>query len=896
MPHALKNMLLFLPLLLATGAFAQQGRIRGRLADTVGHEILKGALITVTSTSDTNFTKKSVSREDASFEVYPLPYGNYSLRISFQGFQPVSRMVQLNQEHPLMDVGMIYLRIKVSELDTIRVEEPAIMLKKDTLLYNASRWQTQPYAPVADLLAELPGIKLNSDGSLTVNGLPVDRILVDGKPFFNGDPKMALQHLPADIIKQIQVYQTTDQRSSFLSLPSNTSANKTVNLVLKINRRKGEFGKVGAGAGPDGVYAAVLDLHHMNGKQQLSIVGDAGNAGSLNTGKAGEGIGMNQAEAFGITRQWNGGINYRDSWRENMDINGNYMNSGQHIEDNRKEHTLNLFPGDSSVILTRQVNSITENSKHRLNVTVENKWNASNLLTVRSNLEMQRTERQSSGQSQQSSGKPEALIYSSTNNNTSTSDTKTGAADLLYLHRGNVTSRSFSAGLGIYGHHNKSNSFNATQTVFADAAITSGNFNRHAVNTQSLFNVSPSLTYTIPIGKKDILDLQGHYHYSTSRSRNEVFRYNEISHQFELRDSLQSNDFNAIYNTARALMNYKLQRKAYTMVIGAGIESDHLQGKNFSNDSTITKHFTGFLPAADLTVRWKNSKSIQFGYRGKPVTLSVMQLQPVTTTADSLFIQEGNPQLKQPFTHSFTLTYSSMPMVSQRFFTLVISGSTTVNAIQHSITLLSNGAQVLKPINMSRLTSIYANAYYRLPLPKQRGDIGLTGNINYSHQPGMSNGQKIHTNMLNLSGTVSWSYNTGKGWSFDINAVTAYNKVQYAQDTDQNNDYFTETIGAKVLYAIRDWSFTLTEFYSWNNSLVTGYQPEAPVLSLTLSRRFLKGKEAELKLSVADLLNQQSGAIRTVTLNAITDMTARTRGRYAMLSFIYNISRFRTGK
>lgn len=890
-----KNIFLFFSLLLlASLAFAQQGRIRGQLADTVGHEVLKGALITLTNTPDSFFTRRIFTKEDASFDAYPLPYGSYVVRITFQGFEPFIRVINLNKEHPLADMGTLYMKIRITELDSVVVEEPPMILKKDTLIYNAGRWHTQPYAPVADLLAVLPGVQVHTDGSLTVNGQPVDRILVDGKPFFSGDPKMALKHLPAEIVSQIQVYQAADQQSSRLGV-AGTSGNKTLNLVLKVNRRHGDFGKAGAGAGPDGVYAAVLDLHHLNGKQQLSVIGDAGNADGLNTGKPGVEAVARSGE-YGIARQWNGGINYRDTWNDRVDINGSFLSNHHHTQDTRQMHMLNLFPGDSSTILDQQINSIIENSRQQMKLTIENKLNATSSITIRPNLQMQHTRSRSSVQSVQTSGQTAAVIYQSAADNTRSSDAQTASADIQFLHKGSKSSRTFSAGLSVYGHQNRSNSFNASQTDYAVPAVATSSFNRHVANNLNLFNLSPSITYTIPVAHRDVLDLQSSYLYNSSSSRSQAYRYNGATHQFDLPDSSQSNDFNTIYNTAKALVSYRLQRGHCSIVLGAGIESDQLQGKDLSDNSIIKRRFTSFLPSADLIIRQNNGKSIQVSYNGKPVALTVQQLQPVTTTADSLSIQEGNPLLKQPFTHSFTLSFSSIRTGSQRFFNAMISGSTTVNAIQNSVTLLNNGAQVFKPVNMKGSANIYANANYTMPFAGQRANLGLTSNIRYSQDPVLSNGRKSDTRMLNLSGAVSCSFNGGKGLSFDINAAPAYNIVHYAQEMGQTNDYFTAAFSSRVMYVIKDRSVTLTESYSWNNSLPPGYQPRAPILSLALSQRLFKRKEAEIKLSIADLLNQQSDAMRTATPNSITDMTARIRGRYAMLSFIYNVSRFKEGK
>lgn len=898
MLNTVRQILMFVPLLLlATGIFAQAGgTISGHLRDTVGHEQLIGALITVISNSDSSFVIRGLSKADASFELHALPYGNFDVRVTFQGFESVFRRVQLSKEEPRVDMGTLYLTIRINELDSVKVQEPPMIMKKDTLAYNASRWQTQAYAPLSALLAKLPGFKLSNDGSLTINGLPVDQILVDGKPFFNGDPKMALQHLPAEIVRQIQVYQSTNEQFFRSGTTSGSPGNKTINLVLKANRRKGDFGKAGVGAGSDDAYAALFDVHHMNGKQQISVVGDAGNAGGLNIGKPNGGVAMSGPGALGITRQWNAGVNYRDTWNDRTDVNGSFTSSRQQTQDVRQMHTENIFPNDSSTMLNQQANNNTATDRHQLNVTIEHKLNEANSLTWRPSMQLNQTENRMWGQSEQHSGQSGAILYKTAENSASSSNGKTASTDIIFLHKGKKPGQSFSAGLTAMGNRNSSNSFNATQTDYATPVAASRIFNQHAVNTQTFLNLSPSLIYKLPIARRDVLTFQTNYMYNNSNLRNHVFRFNELTHAFDLPDSLLNNDFTSIYNTTRATASYMLQREHYSLSLGGGIETDQLRGKNLIDNRAIHNRFTSFLPAADLVVHYNNGTSFQVGYNGSPVMLSVSQLQPVTTTADSLFIQQGNPDLKQPFTHSFIINYSSIKTGSQRFFSVMISGSTTVNTIQNSITLLNNGAQVFKPVNLNGATNIFANANYTIPFPRQYSSVGLKGIVRYSSDPVLSNGRKSKTGIVNVEGELSWSFFAGKGLSIDLSVVSSYNRLSYSLDKSRLNEYFTQTVSSRLEYTIRDYSISLSEYYFRNNSYAPGYQPKAPIMALSASRRLFKRKDGEIIFSIADLLNQQSGAVRTVTPNSINDITAITRGRYAMLSFIYNISRFKAGK
>lgn len=893
-----RSTLIFVALLtmVVTRSSAQYtGTIKGRLVDTAGHQLLRDAFLILTNISDTTWKKKCFSREDATFEVSQLPYGSYFIRITFQGFEPDSQHVSLDKEHPVLDMGDIYLKIRVRVLDSVRVEESPMILKKDTIEYNASRFKTRSYAPLSDLMEILPGIRVNNDGTISMNGRPVDQLLVDGKPFFEGDPQMALRHLPAEIIRKIQVYPTTYEQMG-LSGPPGLAGGKTINLILKSNRRKGDFGKLAVGAGTGGAYAGSMDLNHMNGVQQISVIGDAGNVDGLNTDRPGDAMNTTGNGRYGITRKWNAGINYRDTWNDHATIYGSYVNSQQQTQSVQRMHSLNIFPNDSSTSLDQNSTALSKNGLQRMNLTLENKFSPSNSLFFRPNISLQHTESYSTQQGTATYTQTAAPVYQSSGNNSSTSDNSTISAGLQYLHKGSQLLRSFSVGLDVVSDHNERSGFNFSKTNFSAPSATTNSLNQHSANSGSSLAISPSFSYTLPLGANDALDLLGNYLYNRSSASNQTFRFNDITQKFDQPDQGQSNDFNNIYYAAKALVNYRIHWGHVGIGLGNGIESDQLQGKNVTKNSTIESHYLSMLPSASLHIDLANNKSLQLFYSGKPVPLTVQQLQPVSATTDSLFIQQGNPQLKQPFTHSFSLSYNALNTRTQTFFTAMVSGSVTANAVQNSITLLSNGAQVTMPVNLNGAGNVSANFNYTIPASKLHSTFTLGGDLRYSQDPGLNNGLQNNTHMMNFSGTLSWDLHSPAGIDCRVSTTSEYYIVHYPLDSNRVTGYFTETLSSRLTYTRGDWTGSLTGFYTLNNSLPKGFQPLAPILSPAISRRLLNRKAAEIRLSVTDMLNQQSGASRTTTPNAIIDMWSVTRGRYVLLSFIYNLSRFGISK
>jgi hypothetical protein len=155
-------------------------------------------------------------------------------------------------------------------------EAPPITLINDTIQYNAGSFKTAPNASVEQLLKKLPGVKVEKDGTVKAQGETVTKVLVDGKEFFGNDPKVATKNLPADAVDKVQVY---DRQSDQAQLTGFEDGNyeKTINLKLKKDKKKGLFGKVNAGVGNKDRYEGRFNVNSFKGARQLSAIGMGNN-------------------------------------------------------------------------------------------------------------------------------------------------------------------------------------------------------------------------------------------------------------------------------------------------------------------------------------------------------------------------------------------------------------------------------------------------------------------------------------------------------------------------------------------------------------------------------------------------------------------------------------------
>jgi hypothetical protein len=867
---------LFFVLLTALSAAGQQtGMVYGTLSDTSAHLQLKNAYISLHRFSDSSMQRSFFSSGNGAFSSGQISLGHYYIRISYQGYQTVKFPFMLDKEKQL-DLGTIYMSARVIVLDTIVVKEAAIIQNKDTLEYNASHFKTRDYAVLSELLKLLPGIQLNNDGSITINGQVIDHLMVDGKPFFDGTPAMALTHLPADIVKKIQVFASSNPTSTGIPAPPGFFGNKTLNIVLKANKRKGNFGKIMVGAGSGGAYTGSGDLNHMNGDQQTSLIGDAGNVDNDKSADL-------MSTTNGIQRKINGALNYRDSRNEKTSVNGSIVANDLYNKTTERSHIINIFPGDSSTVLDQNLEGEMHNQMQLINMNLEHKPDAYNTLTFQPRVLLQHTNTNSLQQSIQRYETSADTIYRSNGNTISDGAGKMISSVLQYTHSWQQSVKKISLGMNLSATNDKHYTTGRTETEGT-------NLDQHSSSKNNGLNIAPYLNFIIPVGNKNVLNIQSNYSYNRSTMSYKVFRLNESNQHFDEPDSSQSNDFNSTYNTAAVQLSLRRQLKNFTVTIGSGIESDWISGQNLSNHTHISSRFFNVLPAAMFSLNMRGNNNLMVSYNGKPMPVSVQQLQPVSVTADSLFITKGNPDLQQPYIHSMSVGYTSLIGSNNRFFSASLNSSITMHSIQQSTTLLDNGAQLSIPVNLEGAQNVSLIVSYGLPGIKSKSSFNFAANATYSRNPVLSNGAGNDSRILFYSGTITWNYREVNGFNLNLSTTPGYNSLQTG--LGQHERFFTTAIGARGSYIKKGWEVALSAFYNYNSSLPSNYQPGYPVTIPAVGYRFLKHKEGEIRLSVMDLFNQQSGASRNISPSTISDTRSQNRGRYILATFTYNFRKF----
>lgn len=273
-------------------ASAQQSDVRGVVVDSVKAPVT-GAMVVALTRTDSVIAAFATSGGSGGYILRRLAPGDYILQVTRIGSKPVRRDFTLGSAPMTMDTVVLLESgpVELNEL-VVSAEHVPIVNKPDTLEYNADAFKTRINATVEELLKRLPGVTVESDGTITAQGKQVQQVLVDGKEFFGNDPKMATRNLPAAAIDKVQVLDKKSDAAEFTGIDDGQEIT-TMNLVLKPNARVGYFGRAVGGAGPspdadvafagakadDARYTGALNVNRFSPETQLSIIANRNNVG-----------------------------------------------------------------------------------------------------------------------------------------------------------------------------------------------------------------------------------------------------------------------------------------------------------------------------------------------------------------------------------------------------------------------------------------------------------------------------------------------------------------------------------------------------------------------------------------------------------------------------------------
>jgi len=811
-------------------------------------------------------------------------------------------------------IDTVFRKGKADTLAPVVVEQSPIIVKKDTVEYLADAFKTKPNAVVEDLLKKLPGVQVDKSGTITAQGEQVTRVLVDGKRFFGDDPKMATKNLPPDIVDRIQVFDDLSDQSKFTGFDDGNRV-KTINITTKKDKRHGYFGKAVAGVGNNETYDNSVNLHRFDGDQQMSLVGQANDINKQNFsiqdflggggrgGRGGGGGGGGNAGAggssggSGITTSWAGGINYHDNFGKNTEGYGSYLFNSQHVSTASQSRSQNIITPDSSTFTDQASQSLRRNVNHRINYNLDQKIDSANSFIFRPNVSFQRTTT-SSSQNSAYTGASSDSIYNTNGHSSQENHGINGSFDFLFRHKFAKRYRTYSIDLNLTRNTNEGSGANSSLNQHFSPLLFTDTINQQINTNTNSTNFSPTISYTEPLGKNQILEVNYNYTYNKNISNRNTYAYDYLTNEYDRFDSLYSNDFQNTYYSNRITTNYRIQRQGYNFSVGSGIQMGNLHSLNYTKGTDLTQHYVNFTPTVNIQFNFSKTQNLRVNYTGRTGQPSVTQLQPIITTSDSINFTQGNPNLKQQFTHSLRLLYHNFDPTTQHVIFATVNASMISNDIQNSIVYLpsppnTKGSQLTMPVNLNGTYNVSGYFNYGFPLKKPKSNLSFISNISYNQSQTLINNVSDYTRNTSLGETLSWTTNLKDNFDMNFSSSTTYYIARNTLQSYQNLNYFTQVLSAEITYYTKSgWIFATDFDYTYNGNRAAGYNASVPLLNPSIAKQIFKNKRGEIRFSVFDLLNQNVSVSRSVSANTIVDSRSNVLTRYGLLTFTYNLRKF----
>jgi hypothetical protein len=919
-------------LFISAAAMAQKNEsVKGVAYDTLSRKAVADATITVLLKKDSSLVTFGLTDDYGRFKLDNIPKGEYRLLITHVAYHNTNKIFSITDTTKNLDLGYLFMNDKTKVLQEVVVtnEAPPVTLIGDTVQYNAGSFKTQPNASVEQLLKKLPGVEVAKDGSVKAQGQTVNKVLVDGKEFFGNDPKMATKNLPADAVDKVQVYDRLSDLAQMTGFDDGNSE-KTINLKLKKDKKKGAFGKIMGGGGTDERFEGRFNVNSFKGARQMSAIGMANNTntesfsfmdmmnftgelsrmmrggnGNININITGDDpnaslLGGNNR---GIRTIWGGGLNYNNIIGNKIDFTSNYFYNHYNPKTESQVLRQYILP-DSSYFYNQNSLSNNINNSHRLNLGIDYVIDSFHSLKISPSLGYQHTKNRSLSDYQQSGsdGKQSNNGFSNSITNSTGYNFRN---DLLFRKKFRRRGRTFSLSLQTTLNASDGNGSLESINEFFNRngnGRTIDSIDQRFTNKGDLRGYNARAVYTEPVFKRSLLELSIGKSNTKSTAEKITYDYNDLNGKYDqLNDSL-TNDFENTYGYTNAGIRFRTQKKKYNYAIGLSWQQAELEGTIFipanggtgsgTKDSVFLKSFYNLLPTARFQYNFSRSKNLTVNYRAITNQPTVSQLQPVPDISSVLNIKEGNPDLKQEFIHNIQINYLGVNPFKNRNIFAFFNLNRTDNKIVNADTLYSSGIKKTKPVNVDGVYNLNGDINVGLPARFLKGTVRIGSNLGYNK------GKQFINSIANTINTFSAGPRLGIDMSptdkidISLTAGMNYNKTKYSLQPIFNTTYFSQLYETEFNWQLSKGIFFSTDFsFIINSQRAAGFNARVPLWGASISKYFLNFNRGELKLRVNDILNENIGINRTSNQNYIEDSRVNTLRRYTILTFTYSLTK-----
>jgi hypothetical protein len=924
----LKIFYIFSLLISGSVLLGQSYKLNGKLIDEAKQPAIGSSIFLLKT--DSSFIKGTTTDVDGQFNLENINSDNYILKILSLGYKPVFKSIQIRNQDLI--IPTITLKQNLTNLKEVTIEAQQSLATQngDTTSFKANAYKVNKDATAEDLVSKMPGVTV-VDGKVQAQGEEVKQVLVDGKRFFGDDASAVLKNLPAEVIDKVQVFDKKSDQSQFTGFDDG-NASKTINIVTKAQFKNGVFGKVYGGYGYEDKFKGGGTVNIFKGDRRITVLAQSNNVNEQNFssedlvgvsssnsggggrrggGQGGMGGGNNPSENFQSNTQ-NGinttslfGLNYADKWGKKTEVTASYFFNWTQNDSKSSLLQQYILGSNNGLVYNETNNTNSDNFNNRVNFKIETKIDSMNSIVLQPKLSFQ-----SNKGAKELLGLNTKDILTLSNTENSSSNNLSGyniSVPILYRHAFAKRGRTFSINATPTITKNSGENFLYTlNTYYRDTLFYGDTIDQKSKILKTGNSINGNVSYTEPLNKNNFLLVNYTAVYTDNYSSKRTFDKNYIEYSYRDLDSTLTNVFKNQYQSQSGSLGYRYQKEKFNFSLNAAYQRAQLsKEQEIPTSYKLSKTFESILPSAQLQYKFSQKKNLRFNYRTSNNAPSIDQLQDVINNSNSLQLSTGNPDLKQDFQQNIFLRYSGVNTNKATSFFALIGGNYSNNFIGNS-TLIANqdttvyndiflqrGSQIIRPVNLDGYFSLRSFINYTFPIKKIKTNLSVNVSGNYNNVPGM-----INTN-INYAKTATgglglvFSSNISEKFDFTLSSNSSYSNIQNTLQTSSNTNYFSQV--SKLKITANPWKgLILQSEYSntYYSGLTSAFNQSISLWNAAIGYKFLKNKQAELRITVYDILNQNNSVSRTNTDSYIQDSQTNVLNRYYMLTFTYNFKKY----
>ena len=865
------------------------------------------AVINYTSTSrEGNFSLKLDHQEDVTF-----------LKIEKDKFMPFSkRFESINA-----DVALGTLQLKkdsVFNIEEVRISASPVKIKKDTIEFNAKAIKVRPDSKVEELLKQIPGIEIGNDGKVTANGKEVDQIMINGKPFFDKDGKIALQNIPADLVKNIQITTTkTKQEETTGKTPK--SNNATINLTIDDKKNKGFISRITAGYGTDKRYEGSALLSYFNNDTKISLLASSNNINSqgfssdevFDSMGSGRNSWLMQGATVvtrgnttyyssgggpkGIQRSTVVGLNYSDKVSKEADLENVSLILLENNSENRSKVSRSTLLPEYTLNTTSENSG--ENDSRQFNFDSSIRIRPDSLTSIYVSPSFSYNKGFSLRKDKSETSKNMVSLNKSNSYQQSDSEGNSFNSNIYFSRKLNKKGRSITAGISNNFNSSDNDNIIKSNTLFFQGNQQDDIRNQLSENKTLSSSNEFNVGYNEPVSDSATVGFEIKYSNKLENNLRNVNDFDAFSGSYSLFSNLLSNDMRQKSNVWTPEFSFDLSKKKLVLWSSVNLEMNKMavissyNGKNYSLEKNYilpNYHF-------NLSYNFSDRKRLSIFHYSNFQIPSAEQLTPYEDLSNPLISFKGNPELKPTWSNQTHLYFSNFNMIKNVNYYLNAGFNYNDNSVSNYSFYDGAGKQYVTYTNVSGNKSVNAGFGLTKTYKWKEHKIAVNPRFNtfYNFTKGFIEGEQFSSNRFSISPSLMLTYELKEKMTIKPSFSWNYNFSKYNNYTvDEVSNSYSQMKLELTNYFLKSNLVIGNDFqYNSNSNIAPGFKKDFYFWNTSIGYSFFK-KQFTAKLKVYDVLNQNQSVTRSITNTYVEDREDLILKRYLMFSVTMKLNKF----